>query len=285
MAIDKDVKRLVRRRMAATGERYTEARAGLLGRDPSPPPRDEDPVSERDPLHRRWIELLADPDQSRGAFELLEALPADTLRPLAVAGLAHEHARVRRRCAQLLDDLSFTDESLAALQASLDDTDPKVRRAAMHSLACQRCKPDGCALDIRPLFERMVHDPSAKVRSAVVGPLTYQDLGPWAADLLAGVAAADPSPKLRAEAAAGIARRDAQWASNDERLGLPDDLRRKTERHRDKWVAVADGTIIGVGNFAGALRRIIKGKGYEGRARVYWVGPDRPGAAGAADAG
>ena len=122
-------------------------------------------------------------------------------------GLSHDDWRVRRRCARLLDDLSFTDESLAALEACLDDPHPKVRAAAMHSLACERCKPDGCALEVRPLFERMVRDPNVKVRSKVVGPLTWQDLGKWGAELLADVAANDPSAQLRRSAT------DGMWSS------------------------------------------------------------------------
>ena len=123
------------------------------------------------------------------------------------------------------------------------------------------------------MFERMLRDPSAKVRSMVVGPLTWKDLKPWEAELLADVAANDPSPNLRRSAADGLVRHADQWASNESRLALPDELRRKTERHRGKWVAVAGGRIIGVGAFKGALRRIIKGTAHEGEATVYWVGP------------
>jgi hypothetical protein len=232
-------------------------------------PQPDDPTARP----RAWIEWLDDVARADDAFARLEALPQDVLRPLAVEGLGHASWRVRRRCARLLDDVSFTDESLAALQACLDDPNPQVRRAAMHSLACERCKPDGCALETRPLFERMASDPSAKVRSMVVGPLTWQDLGEWGADLLRRVAADDPSPQLRADAAKGLARRDAQWASNDARLALPAELRAKTERHRGKWLAIADGRIIGVGAFEGALRRIVKGTAHEGEATTYWVGP------------
>jgi HEAT repeat protein len=269
MAIEKDFKRLVRQRAAETGERYTEARAAL--RAEAPP---VSPQARRPSTVEQWVELLDDVEQAHGAFAQLKALAPEQLRPLALAGLTHESWRVRRRCARLLDDLAFTDESLAALEACLDDPHPKVRGAAMHTLSCAHCKPDGCALDRRAIFERMRTDPSAKVRSRIVNPLSWQLLEPWSIDLLERIVAEDPSPQLRASAARALANHEANQASNDAHKALPEELRRKTERHRGKWVAIAKARIIGIGEFEGALRRIIRGHGHEGRAATYWVGPE-----------
>ena len=268
MPTNKDFKRLVRRRAALTGETYTAARAALDAVSGSklagqPPPT----------LPARWIELLADRDHALGAFALLKALPEDRLRPLVVAASAHPEWRVRRHCCRLLDDLTLTDESLKALTARLDDEHPKVRRAALHSLACERCKPDGCALDVRPLFERMIDDPSAGVRSTVVGPLSWRNDTEWARPLLERVAASDRSAELRALARHGLDRLDRKVHTDAARRELSEELRRKTERHVGKWVAVADGRIIGVDAFEGGLRRVIKGTAHSGEANVYWVAP------------
>ena len=272
MPENKDFKRIVRRRAAATGETYTAARAAIAG---MPPTTATSPTTGLAAPSRpqRWLELLAERDHAPGAFSLLRALPEDELRPLAVTATTHADWRVRRHGCRLLDDLTLTDESLVALTTCLQDDHPKVRRAALHSLACERCKPDGCALDTRLLFERMITDPSASVRAMVVGPLSWRNDAAWATPLLERVAESDRSAELRSLARQGLARLARQDATDAARRELPDDLRRKTERHPGKWVAVADGRIIGVDVFEGGLRRVIKGTAHDGEAAVYWVAP------------
>ena len=130
MPTNKDFKRLVRQRMADTGERYTDARAALVTDvDPSPSPRPQ--------LRERWMELLGDPKQNQYVFRLLKELPPDELRPLAVAGTRHDNPKVRRRSCQLLDDLALTPESIAALEVCTADPDPRVRGAALHCTLCR----------------------------------------------------------------------------------------------------------------------------------------------------
>lgn len=267
MPRNKDFKRLVRQRVAATGEPYTAARAALAGPQPGRRPPTATVMPER------WLELLAERDHALGAFELLRGLPPDDLRPLAVRAARHDDWRVRRHGCRLLDDLAITEASLAALTACLDDPHPKVRRAALHSLSCERCKPDGCVLDVRPLFERMAGDPNAKVRSTVIGTLSWRDDSDWARNLLARAAEHDRSAEVRGLARRGLARLERQARTDAARRTLPDDLRRKTERHPAKWVAIADGRIIGVNAFEGGLRRVIKGTARDGEAAVYWVAP------------
>jgi HEAT repeat protein len=274
MPTDKDFKRIVRQRAAATGERYTVARAALGEELEQTPPALRPPDGAGPGSAARWVELLGDRRHALGAFALLQALPHDELVPALLAGLDAEDWRIRRSCCRLLDDVAFTDASLAGLQACLDDPHPQVRRAALHALACEHCKPDGCALDFRPLFERMVDDPSAKVREMVLNPLTWKFADDWAVGMLRHIADNDKSAHLRAHAEKGLVRIAEQVASDEARRVLPEELRRKTERHVGKWVAVAGGGIIGVARSAGGLRRIIKGTGHGGAAEVYWVRPD-----------
>jgi HEAT repeat protein len=236
MPQDRDFKRLVRRRMAQTGERYTAARAAL---DPRPPAPGRDVA--------RWVEELASPPHAMAAYGALRALPAERLRPAALAGLDHASWRVRRSCCRLLDDLDLTPESTAALERRLADEHPLVRRAALHTLSCVHCKPDGCALDVGPLFERMASDPSWRVRSAVLNPLAWAyGEEPWTPGLLRRFADHDPSARLRQLAAKSLADLDARLRSDERRRLLPPELRAKTERHRGRWVAVAGGRIVGV---------------------------------------
>jgi hypothetical protein len=263
MPQDKDFKRIVRQRMAETGERYTVARAALAPTMRTPPPSHD--------RIERWLELLATREHALGALDLLRALPPDDCRRAALRGLTSDDWRVRRGCCQLLDDLVLTEESIAALQAALDDGNPEVRRAALHSLSCQHCKPDGCSLDVPTLYERMASDPSRRVRSVVAGTLSWTYEGAWAVALLERFSA-DPSPQLRAFAAHGLARIAAQDQADAARRQLPDALRAKTERHPGKWVAIADGKIIGAERGRGSLRPVIKGN-RANDAQIYWVAP------------
>lgn len=265
MPQDQDFKRLVRQRVAETGERYTSAHAALTRA--TPPTRPPDPE-----VVRRWIELLASPDENTRTFDLLKALPHDVLRVAALDGLAHESWKVRRRCCRLLDDVMLTEESTAALQARLDDEHPGVRKAAMHSLSCVHCKPDGCALDLRPLLERMSVDFDVNVRQAAIAPLEWNPVfvESWVVALLEHVRHHDPSSRLRESATKGLARIARQERTDAERRQLPQDLRRKTERHVGKWVAVADGRIVSASVSLGTIRKQTR-EAAQTDAVVYWV--------------
>jgi hypothetical protein len=239
MPVDKDVKRLVRARMAATNENYTTVRAALV------------PAVPRVDL-RALVSQLADPATAGPAAATLKARPPDRLVPALVAGLESREWRVRRSCCRLLDDLDFTPESLAALQRALDDPDPRVRRSALHTLSCQHCKPSGCALEVQSLFERMARDRSRRVREAVLNPLGWQRHGPWGERLVEYMAANDPSEKLRDNARGILAGKAFERAADAERRCLPERLRLKTERHPFQWVAL-DGERLVAGSWSKAI--------------------------------
>jgi hypothetical protein len=264
MPQDKDFKRIVRTRMATTGERYTSAKAAL--RPPPLPP--DDPRTDV----RSWLSRLGSIDDAVAAYAELEALPDDSRRQVALAGVDHENWRVRRKCCRLLDDLVLTAESVAALTTRLDDEHPEVRQAALHSLTCEGCKPDACSVDIRPLFERMLRDSSRRVRDGVVSTLGWRFHDEWSVELLEYVTANDPSPRLRSTAREGLERITAERRADTLRRRLPVDLVAKTERHPGKWVAVADGGIVDVGPGRGALQRRLHRMGRE--ADLYWVPPN-----------
>lgn len=199
------------------------------------------------PMDMRWIELLGDAQQNQGAFALLKELPAEKLRPLAVAGARHTNPRVRRRSCQLLDDLALTPDSVTALEACVADPDPRVRAAALHALSCAHCKPDGMCLDQRTIAERAAGDGSATVRRGVAMGLSWnpRHSDDWAV-ALATRFLSDPSAEIRGYAEAALDRIDRQHRADAERRQLPEGLRRKTERHPGKWVAVVQGSIAAV---------------------------------------
>lgn len=281
MPQDKDRKRLVRQRMAASGQRYTEALQALLENNPRPDSRTQP---------RRWVDLLGSPQHNVGAFDLLKSLPPDELRVAAVEGLHHRDPNVRRRCCRLLDDVTLTPESIAALTDALDDPDPTVRAAALHSLTCVHCKPDGCALDERALFERGLRDPSAVVRSGVVGPMTWRSdlVQPWVVSLLEHVVEHDTNRKVRATAAKALDRIRDQLALDASWRELAEPVRSAVGRHVSKWVVVSDGRVISAHRSRGQAakqargvrhtRRTDPGSGLEG-AHIYWVAPTTEAAA------
>lgn len=249
MPTEKDFKRLVRQRMAVTGERYTKART-VLGRTPDESPPEHVVPSPRalDPQTlTRWIVLLGDPQENQSVFRLLKTLPPEELLPLALTGTRHENPKVRRRSCRLLDDLALTPASIEALEACARDADPDVRGAALHALACQDCKPDGVCLDQRAIAERAANDGSAKVRRGVAMTLSWDpnQSDDWAVGMATRLLS-DASPVIRRYAQAALDRIERQRRTDEERRQLPEPLRTKTERHFGKWVAIEDGGIASV---------------------------------------
>ena len=263
MAKDRDFKRLVRERMQDTGERYTGARAALIAQ------RDAGDWGLSDRT-RSLLGQLADTGLAAASRDHLARLPEPERRAAAIEGLQHESWRVRRTCAQLLDRVDLTPESVAALTRALDDEHPQVRRKAVHTLTCEQCKPNGCAVDVRPVFERAIGDPSSLVRSMVVHVcgLHFFDRQ-WAIDLVAAVAAADLSLKVRESAAGAIGSLRKFWESDDRRRQLEPDVVARTERYPGRWVVIRDGRV-----FAGEHRAF--GRELRAGGCSYWVAP--PGA-------
>ncbi len=263
MPKDKNFKALVRTRIALTGERYTQARAALDTRRPDAGMQTALPG---------WLEALGGPDSYHRTYQVLRTLPPDTVRTVAITGTRHPNWRARRGSCRLLDDLVLTTHSIAALQACLEDLDPRVRRAAVHTLSCQHCKPDGCVVDVRPVFEKALTDANRSVRQMAVGPLMYGTDEPWKRDLLREVETNDPSGVLREWARRRLEELRARDQSDIERRKLPPDLVAKTERHVGKWIAITDGRMIDAGTNPGAMERSARKRGHHDVC-LYWVAP------------
>ncbi len=263
MPEDHDFKRLVRARMADTGERYTQARAALTAqRDAG-----DRVVSDR---ARSLLGQLADAGLAAAGRDHLARLPEPERRAAAIEGLQHESWRVRRTCAQLLDRVDLTPESVAALTRAVDDEHPQVRRKAVHTLTCENCNPDGCAVDVRPVFERAIRDPSSLVRSMVLHACTLHFFDQqWAVDLVAAVAVSDKSAKLRESAAAAIGWLRWHWDSDDRRRELEPGLVARTDRYPGRWIVIRDGRVVTTPGKAGRVfRRELDAGGHK-----YWVAP------------
>jgi HEAT repeat protein len=263
MPEDHDFKRLVRARMQHTGERYTQARATLAAQRETADPL----ISDRT---RSLLGQLADAGLAAVSRDHLERLPEPERRAAAIEGLQHESWRVRRTCALLLDRVDLTPESVAALTRALDDEHPQVRRKVVHTLTCENCKPNGCAVDVRPVFERAIGDPSILVRSMVVHVVTLHFFDQqWAVDLVAAVAVSDKSANQREWAADWIRGLRECWDSDDRRRELEPDVVARTGRHGGRWIVIRDGRVVANAGKAGRIydRELAAG------GRKYWVAP------------
>lgn len=87
-------------------------------------------------------------------------------------GLSHSNARVRRGCAGFLDHHA-TDACFAQIRwVALHDPAAKVRRVAVHSATCQRCKPSKLSGDLVGLLIQVaLEDPNKHVREKAIGGL------------------------------------------------------------------------------------------------------------------
>jgi HEAT repeat protein len=116
-------------------------------------------------------------------------------------GLAHANPKVRIGCCVVLDHY-LDAPAVTDLIDNLGHDDPRVRRWAMHALACDRCKEGECRPgedDTVPMAIRMLsEDPDRHVRKEAAGLLGFQVHA--RTDALAALQVAndeDPDPLVR----------------------------------------------------------------------------------------
>jgi hypothetical protein len=113
------------------------------------------------------VEALGDPQRAIGAYHALLWRGQGAVTVIR-DGLQHESPAVREGCCRLLDYLVDT-ESMGQLVAMADDPDAKVRIAAFHALACDRCKGGTCApgatLVLEPALRHLHDDPDPRARA------------------------------------------------------------------------------------------------------------------------
>lgn len=149
------------------------------------------------------VDALADPHRCFQAYQLLLRLG-----PLAAAaarrGLRDPCAQVREYCCMVLDHLMDV-ESVPLLIEALDDPAERVRLAAAHALACDRCKDGSCRPEAAAVLPRAIAllaaDESAHVRAMaveVVGQWVHSH--PAACSAIERAAGHDPAPAVRKKA-------------------------------------------------------------------------------------
>ncbi len=149
------------------------------------------------------VSCLGDPQRTVAAYHELLRRAADALDAIR-DGLSDPNAAVREGCCRLLDHLVDTD-SMDRLVAMADDPDARVRVAAFHALACDRCKGDTCAPGadrvLDPGLRHLADDPDPQVRARaaeLVGKFAHTD--PRAAAALQRSHTQDPNPAVRKKA-------------------------------------------------------------------------------------
>ncbi|MEU6772345.1 HEAT repeat domain-containing protein [Streptomyces sp. NPDC046759] len=149
------------------------------------------------------VSCLGDPQRSTAAFR--ELLRREERATSAVrAGLRDGDPAVREACCRLLDHLVDTD-SMGELVAMAGDPDARVRIAAFHALACDRCKGGTCAPGadqvLEPALRHLSCDPDPHVRAMaaeLVGKFARTHAR--AAAALQESRTGDPSPAVRKKA-------------------------------------------------------------------------------------
>ena len=127
---------------------------------------------------RMQVERFASPKRDwrtlqDAAGELVKAGEAGL--EAAIEGLGHANPAVRRECAGYMDH-NGTDACVPRLQfVALNDPIPVVRRSAVHSLTCQRCKPCPLIGDIAGfLIEVALSDSNLHVRREALYGLCWE---------------------------------------------------------------------------------------------------------------
>lgn len=151
----------------------------------------------------RLIEYLGVPHRRRKAVHKLLAMGFDVI-PHALLGMKHDNSDVRRGCCELLDHY-LVPSALAPLIAALDDEDAGVRRMALHTLACDRCKEGDCRPEERQVLPRVIRtleeDPSPHARAMAIEVIgNYVHTSKAAEAALLKAVTADPSPAVRKKA-------------------------------------------------------------------------------------
>lgn len=127
-------------------------------------------------------------------------------------GLSHPNVPIRRGCADFMDHHGI-DACLAPLQqVALHDPAPSVRRVAVHSASCQRCKPSPLTGDLVGLLvQAALSDTNRRVRYHAIGGLRSQPRDVRAVAALRQILLTETDPRLRREAHHALKHHDPNY--------------------------------------------------------------------------
>ena len=127
-------------------------------------------------------------------------------------GLAHPKVRVRRGCADFMDHHG-TDACLVPLrEVALHDPAPSVRRVAVHSVTCQRCKPVPLTGDlIGLLVEVALTETSRRTREQAIWGMRFQPHDARAVAALEQILRTETDQRLRGAAHHALKRQNPAY--------------------------------------------------------------------------
>ncbi len=130
------------------------------------------------------------------AFRVLDSAGAAAVADV-LWGTTLPNTAIRKWCVALLDHHGDRT-SVPVLRHLLSDSSPTVRRHAVHSIGCQRCKPEplDCAV-VDLLLDRIEHDPSPRVRRVAAHQLGCQPQEAHAAPTIARLLSTERSSRVR----------------------------------------------------------------------------------------
>ncbi len=133
----------------------------------------ETPITSSETELLALVEQLASKDWRLVAQVEKQLLAAGEAGMQAViAGMMHADSRVRRACAGFMDHHGDDRCLLSLTERLLNDPVPNVRRTAVHSLGCDRCKASPLTVDRVPLLMSVIrNDPNKWVRYEAIWAL------------------------------------------------------------------------------------------------------------------
>jgi len=193
------------------GESYRATPRPVIGDSARPgvSPEQEDAVRAYFDV---WERHLADWQATGGRWRPYRAVvPVGAMQ---AAAIGHPNAKVRRECLGVLDHFA-SDQSVGVFLEALLDPVPRVRLAALHGIACERCRvgdldvPDA----VGALLGACADDASPKVRHAAVETLArFVDRDERVVPALDRLGSSDPDDLVRVVATAAVRhdRRDVR---------------------------------------------------------------------------
>lgn len=161
---------------------------------PADPATVDDTVDGMEPSVREQVEdIVARYGATHArAFPELRASGAVDLGLVRLGARKHPNPSIRWKCLTLLDHLDGDDSVPVFLDALAHDPVPRVRRHALHALACERCKAAPLCADVVPAIAACAeHDPNEKVRVMATELLWGHLSDPRAARVLERLARSD----------------------------------------------------------------------------------------------
>lgn len=159
-----------------------------------------------------WVQQLAERDWRRVAeAERRLVASGDAGIAAILEGMQSSDSRIRRACAGFMDHHG-TDQSIPGLLEALDDSVPRVRREAVHSLSCNRCKESPLCLDMIPtLISVLEKESNAKVRCEAIYGLNQQKPDARAIPILKRILSEETNGRVKKAAHLALKHHDPEY--------------------------------------------------------------------------